>query len=748
MTDTNGDRPETLLTDEDRSKYYELYRQAAVEDAAASGMVLAQGEDPYSKDWSMDFDWPDEPPETIDAQIQSATLVVGKQSKQRGREGRLRAATLKRMTFDGGTLRNMREAVEWNKLKEDFAGTPDPFAYGSSQAISGLGGALGQYIPLWPGPVTRQLYWQDYWMMSAKAFEAYNHDPISWRCVHMKAEFALGRSLQLKVTKSRGDGKGQGHDTAQDVFNEFWERNKMDQRLDTIARDFCWGGEQFIRYFKKGRKLTVRSLDPASIYDLITDPEDIETVFAYHQQFQTAYQLYPPDKGSPTGGMTAPTGPSQPGAVTRYIIRQILPQEIDHYKANSSAYERRGRSDLFPALGWIKRLRDYLTAHVIQADMLARICWDLEVAGNQGTISSLRGQLFPGGRPPQPGTVFGHNTASKLTALVPQRPGGSSSRGDPIIDALVTMVALSSGLPKDWLGFGLQNTRAGALVATEPGSKGLEELQGTIEGIIYDGFNRCMAAALITDAELEITFPSIASEDRQQKLDDLGTMEANQWLSKQTAATMAAKEIGITTYNFDTEQKLIAQEFPEAEKEDSDSGLLGPDGKPVQKPKQGDGKVRRTVLIATKRQAAKLDVTKSPTVEDEPAGLLVPTDGEPVPPTGPTGDLPAPGSPDGTQRTVGGGGSHQNGVTRGGAPANENPASAKGAKNIRKDNTNIRESEQMLEMTPAQLHWLLMRERQGARRKPDDPAFNAATERFRQDSVENLRELVENARQH
>lgn len=662
---------------------------------------------------------PDKTPErfAVDAQF-----VVGRFRK----DGRLRASAgrhdLKRLRVTSyDDLVAMREATRWTGRIKEWGYTPDPFAYGSEQAVPGAGGGvLGQYLPLWPGPVTRQLYWQDYFAMSAKAFEAYNHDPVSWRSVHMKQEFALGKGLQAKVTFSAGSAAGQHHDAAQAVWDEFWDRNKMDARMDMFARDLSWGGEQFMRYFQKGRMLTVRSLDPASIYDLITDPEDMETVFAYHQQFQTAYQLYAPTGPTPPGGVQSPTGPTQTGAATRFIIRQILPQEIDHYRINTSAYERRGRSDLFPGLGWIKRLRDYLTSHVISADLASRICWDLTVKGNLTAVSAVRNALFPGGRPPAPGSVFGHNEASTLTPLVPQR-SATGGRYDPVLDALVTMVANSIGLPKDWLNFGMQNTRAGALVATEPAARSLEELQGTVEGVVHDCFERVMRAAGITDAQIEITFPSIASEDRTQLLQDLAFAEANGWVAKATAGAIAAKNLGITSYDYEQEQGLIADEFPEPEMEDVPDAAPGPDGKIPQRPKKGDGVPRRSVIVAKYRQAAKLDITKSPSQEDEPPGLLVPTDGSAVP-TAPAGGNGGPPP------------------TRNGMPSDENPLSAAGAKNIKQDNT--RESEPLF--TSEQVRWLLMRERE-RRRRPDDPEFQRASREYREGSAENLAQLVRDA---
>jgi hypothetical protein len=59
---------------------------------------------------------------------------------------------------------------------------------------------------------------------------------------------------------------------------------------------------------------------------------------------------------------------------------------------------------------------------------------------------------------------------------------------------------------------------------------------------------------------LEFIFPSIAAEDRSAKLKDLALSEAMQWLSKSTAAKLAAKELGITTYTFEDEWATISEE--------------------------------------------------------------------------------------------------------------------------------------------------------------------------------------------
>jgi hypothetical protein len=700
--------------------------------AADAFLIPGPGTD-YDGDWELDLT-PKACPDQIPGNYElDARLWAGRFSPVRATgQQRLREST--RLIFHSRaevqayceTAAAVTTAERGARLREAWGGeASDSFAYGAESIPQLIGGSAltRQFLPLIPGPVTRQLYWQSYFEMSAKAFEAYNHDPLTWRGVQLIEQFALGAGLQAKVTKSSGTGKGQTHDAAQEAWDRFWLVNKMDDRLKKIARDIEIMGEQFIRYFPEPgnpKGLVIRSLDPATIYDIVTDPEDFETVFFYHQQFQTPYQLYAPEGRAPAGGAPAPTGATQPGATTRYIIRQIDWREIDHYRINVGASERRGRSSLYPILGWIKRLRDYMTSRVIQADMQSRYAYDLEVKGTPGDVAKIKGQMFPGNRPPAPGSVLGHSAAVNLEAInFLQGQGGLGS--DQTFEALVNIIAVGLGIPKEYLGIQGKGSRAGSLVATEPGAKRFqgaqEQLRLILEGIAKRFFER----AGFNDAEITFTFPSIVTEERTAKLEDLARAEAMGWVSKQTSAQIAAKELDIEDYDFEQEQTLIAGEFPATEMEDDPDGEPDPvTGKKPQRPKQGDGKVRRQVIMATFRQAAKLDVTKSPTMEDEPPGLLVPTDGS-APASNGNGGPPA---------------------TRGGLPANQNPASAAGASAIKND-LKARESE-VPDFTPEQVAFVL-REARAPRRRPDDPEFQKAGAAFREQAAQHLGDLVRQA---
>lgn len=606
-----------------------------------------------------------------------------------------------------GKLADRYVALRERALREDGS---DWFQFGyGAPGYGGEGSLTANYVPLIPGPATRQQYWTDYFQSSAKCFEAYHHQGIARRAVNAMVQFPLGRGVSARVKNKQASA----------VWDAFWEGNRMDERIREITRDLSIFGEQFLRYFpaRRGdpRGLILRSLDPATIYEIVTDQEDIETVFFYHQQYQTASQMFSPPQGNQAPQGRTPTG------VTLYIIRQIDAGEIDHYRINRVSSEKRGRSDLFPALGDLKRLRDLMTSKVIAADVQNRVMAVLTADGTPADIARLIASIFPGNQPPPPASVVGLN---KQVTLEPFQYAKSEGTKDHVYDELVNLIAVATGIAKEYLGVTSDGaTRANALVATEPTTKVFDERQRFIEQLLHDMADRVFNAAGIAgaSAEIEFIFPSIAQEDRSALLSDLETSEANQWISKQTAASTAAQELGITTFDFAVEQKLVAGEFADAN--DTEDGEDG-------KPKQGDGVIRRPAIRAVSRQAVKLDPTKAQSsMDDEPPGLLVPVDPATAAAAAVDPGAPAPSAPGAPAPK-----------TTGGMPADQNPQAAAGKAKL------TRQASERLVVDRDTLGTLL-REAYAAgrapRRRPDDPAFKAHAQEFHAQTAQNLDRLLD-----
>lgn len=604
-------------------------------------------------------------------------LWEGQFENGRLRESRVvpydRDSLRKKLTYLSGRAKDtprvskrLREAIDG--FSRDLLDVP---TFGADSALT------RNYIPLVPGPWSRQLYWADYFAASAKCFEAYSHDPIAHRAMEMKAEFILGRGVAGNADDER----------MQAVWDEFWKSNNMERRLPEITTDLGVFGELFVRYFPVRRGdpgyLAIRSLDPATIYEIVTDQEDWESVYFYHQQFQTRAELFSPPKGN-----QAPQG-ATPQGVTKYVIRQIPAQEIDHVRVNARSAEVRGRSDLFPSLGYLKRLRDLMTSRVIRADMQARLVYKLTADGNASDLANLKRTLFPNNKPPAPGSVLALNRAADLDGLMFNMPG------DPGIDAdlegLLNLVAVGVGIPKEWLGIsGREAARAAAVVATEPAAHHLETRQKVIEQLLQQMAWRVGEAAGIPEEQrvIEFTFGSMIAEDRTAKLKDLAFAESMGWYSKQSAANDAAKELDNTTYDFDDEQKQIAEEA------------------------KGTGDVKQQVIALDFQQTTKVNVSEEPPDPVDQAAALAAA-------TGKTGPGAAPGA---------GGNAPPGQKTRGGIPANQNPMVGANAQRMRGQ---LQESAMDIpELIVAAIRETarVMRE---PRVRPDDPAFQDAAREYR-----------------
>lgn len=413
------------------------------------------------------------------------------------------------------------------------------------------------FIQLLGGPFSKQLYWYDYLQMQALAFEARNHNPLAKFIVNTLTNFTLGRGLSVYCEDDKG----------QEVLDKFWKDNEIPKRLRIMSDELTIYGEIMTRRFVLGKEVRIRAIDPSTVWEIVTEPDDLEKIYYYHQQYPTRYLLH---LGS--GSQKSLTGPDK---VSEYIIRQIPGPEIWHLKINAVSNEIRGRSDLFATLGWLKRLKDYLTFKVIKAKNESAFVWDVLIKGSDADIKTYLNKPYVD---PEAGSERVHNESVTVTPMSKQT---TASRGDDTAEWLISMIAIGAGIPTEY--FGLmskagQGSRAGAVVASEPIAKMIQNRQLVFEEYILKMCDFVLFTAGIQGSpKVELTFPEIIVSDRSKKIDDLIKIQGMDWVSKETLATIAAKEMGITSYDFNDEQNKIKDE--KALSQDQPENWFSPTGK-------------------------------------------------------------------------------------------------------------------------------------------------------------------------
>jgi hypothetical protein len=168
----------------------------------------------------------------------------------------------------------LREDAQERLVRED------PGVYGSDDYSSdGSGrnaGYLDQEFISFGGPMSQQLYLNDYWDMLSKCFWAWHHDPVAQEGVNIIRNFVLGRGMTVTAKDER----------VQTFIDAFNKANGMKQRWKIWTTGVSRDGNLFIRKIPQGDgTMKVRSLPANSIWEIVTEAEDIENIYYYAQRY-------------------------------------------------------------------------------------------------------------------------------------------------------------------------------------------------------------------------------------------------------------------------------------------------------------------------------------------------------------------------------------------------------------------------------------------------------------------------------
>lgn len=510
-------------------------------------------------------------------------------------------------------LDEVRESAEWklSKLRES-CGIPSPlgrrmiresgksgkplveqfdgFAFGSPQDSAFTGTPPNdEFHPIMLGPFNRQLYLFDMLDMQSKAFEQWNHHPVAKAIVNLMLHFVLGDGPKVKWRAQE----------LQDLWDPWRLKNHFDEKTRLWFKDSSIMGESFIR--DEGSQYgtpTMTLLDPSTVWEIVTNPRNIDDVYYLHRQFPTQYQV--PYGAGPQ--FLDATGGQQP-PVSEYVIEQFAPEEWLQLKLNATVGEKRGRSDIFSVLGWLKRFRDWFNAAVVRGQISNAFMIWWEINGGDADVQAFKNNP-DFSRIPPPGTIWFSNKAAVPHLLTPENMTQLSS-SDKTGELLLAVIATSLNLPPEYLGVSGAAARATALTRAEPAAKTFENRQQFVrEGISWQA--RRFAAAMIAsgkvskevlgkatqskviglmrsgkldearavfealaggsallepvDPTFDIIMPALEPQDRTLRIKDLTTVRAMKVISQETYSAQVAEVMDFKDYDFDAEQEKIADE--------------------------------------------------------------------------------------------------------------------------------------------------------------------------------------------
>lgn len=497
------------------------------------------------------------------------------------KNGQIQSKSISRQQF-----RESFSKDPWKNFK--FREGGDFFA--THDNVGGSGPFVGQdFTPLLGGPFYKNLYYyQDYIRMHSEAFFAYHNDPIANFVIKVTRDFVLGTGYEMQCDTNTPEGK-----LAIAAWKMFEEANEFQEQVDQFVIESGVYGESMLWELPGNQsKITyqlglgdkppvgiiprVRLMDPSNFVEIVTYPEDITRPLFYVWLVPTQYQIYTSGTGFPSGpnGLTANVSTSTPIQPTlKFIYRQVPADQIMHFKVNSVSNEKRGRSDLFPIFAYLKRLRDSVDYALIGLQKASAWAIDTQIDGDQTDIDAYIQAQRALGTIPNAGSEFVHSKAIVRTLLATQSRGGMS---DAFAWAF-NMICAGSGIPLNYFGTHLSggSTRASALVATEPVAKKMEKRREFVKRMLRRVWALVMKRAGLPDVDCDIIFPEIITQDRSQKLKDILLMQQSRWIKPDRAAELAAKEMQIQNFDYESELQGMKQELPEVPFPLLDPGKIG-----------------------------------------------------------------------------------------------------------------------------------------------------------------------------
>jgi len=467
------------------------------------------------------------------------------------REQTRRLVRLNRAQF----LEQTRQATQ---RKFRFLEQGDPFGWDLDCGGAGTSNLVGHdFIPLLGGAFFKQLYLQDALAQFATCFHAYHHDPIARFIVNATRDFVLGRGYRVDSEDKK----------ALSIWRAFEDANNLAELMDWMCIELAIYGESMLwklpdlqskivynvlpKNIPHGLLPRVRLVDPSAIWEIVTFPEDITRVLYYQWVAPTQYQMY-------TGEKNGEYVPS-----LKFIMQQIPAAQMLHLKVNTVSNEKRGRSDLFPVLGYLKRLRDSVNYSIIGQQKQAAWAIDTTIEGSQADLDQYVNDEQTAGTIREAGSEFVHTKAVKREFL--SAPAGQGAHG-LAFEWCMSMIAAGVGVPISYFGMHLSGgqTKASAIVGTEPVTKKWEARQMKVERLLQNLWGMVMDRFGMPDAECEITFPELMSQDRSKKIQDLILAEECGAISHEHMSTGVAKELQRTSYDYKQEQAHIAAEKPKS----------------------------------------------------------------------------------------------------------------------------------------------------------------------------------------
>lgn len=334
------------------------------------------------------------------------------------------------------------------------------------------------------------------------AWTLFQSSPIAARLMHIKRDHIVGSNPTIECDDEE----------LLKITREFWERNKLDERISEFAMQLFLLGEQcyptvirnsdgraIIGYFDPNEIKTVvcHPLNPMEDFAVVLNPigEDTESPWLAKNEKHRVFRIVREATGTDENGKYVKS--KYEGRLVTHDQATLEDWEEDmlkHYKlteysgscffagVNRVSNMTRGYSDLLRVADFIDLADEVLFSLGEREQFLSYFSWFVKVMGvEEGSDQWNKIVTRVISNPPSKGSVniTNENEEWKLQTADIKQHGSIAA-----FEAILGMIAAGMGYPLSWLGFGDQTNRSTLDKQADPTEKTLEHDQGVFKRFI------------------------------------------------------------------------------------------------------------------------------------------------------------------------------------------------------------------------------------------------------------------------
>jgi len=211
----------------------------------------------------------------------------------------------------------------------------------------------------------------------------YMKDPLARQAIRLWTDYTFGKGMSSQTED----------EAASKALTSFWDskdnQSVLSPRGQRRSSDkLLVDGEIFFAIFLgPSGAATIRRIDPLEITEIITDPDDIESVYFYKREWTDG-------QGEQQKAMYRSTTNKENKPMKDAAGHEVVSTDdalVYHMAYNTIS--QRGYPLLLPALDWIKEYRRFLASRIAIMLALAKFAWYGKVAGGSAAVDSVKASL-------------------------------------------------------------------------------------------------------------------------------------------------------------------------------------------------------------------------------------------------------------------------------------------------------------------------------------------------------------------